>query len=38
MVVADEAATRRVCDSLPDSVRAETQSSDLETIFSEWMQ
>jgi ABC-2 type transport system ATP-binding protein len=38
MVVADEAATRRVCDSLPDSVRAVTQSSDLETIFSEWMQ
>jgi ABC-2 type transport system ATP-binding protein len=38
MVVADEDATRRVRDSLPDSVRAITQTSDLETVFSEWMQ
>jgi ABC-2 type transport system ATP-binding protein len=38
MVLADEVAARRVRDSLPDSVRATTQTSDLETVFSEWMQ
>jgi hypothetical protein len=38
MVLADQEASRRFLDSLPHSVRAVTQSSDLETVFSEWMQ
>jgi ABC-2 type transport system ATP-binding protein len=38
MVLADEAASRQVRESLPDAVRATTQTSDLETVFSEWMQ
>jgi hypothetical protein len=38
MVLADESAARRVRESLPDTVRATIQTSDLETVFSEWMQ
>jgi ABC-type multidrug transport system ATPase subunit len=38
MVLADQEASHRFLDSLPHSVRAATQSSDLETVFSEWMQ
>jgi ABC-2 type transport system ATP-binding protein len=38
MVLADEDAARRVRESLPAAVRATTQTSDLETVFSEWMQ
>jgi ABC-2 type transport system ATP-binding protein len=38
MVLTDEAASRLVRESLPDTVRATTQTSDLETVFSEWMQ
>jgi ABC-2 type transport system ATP-binding protein len=38
MVLADEGAGRRLRQSLPNAVRVTTQTSDLETVFSEWMQ
>ena len=38
MVLADEGAARRIHENLPNAVRAISQTSDLETVFSEWMQ